>query len=149
MKKIIERTIFIFLSILLEFIISYKLMMYFYNEYYIIKILVTILSFLIVSNILKNSKSLVNDLPWIILILLLPITGTFIYIIINHSVHKSKLLKTITRETKESQKYYQIDNQITKEIDDKGKDILKYLNNYWKFPVSKNNLVKLSLLVYT
>ena len=141
MKKIIERTLFIVLSILLEFIISYKLMMYFYNEYYIIKILVTILSFLIVSNILKNSKSLVNDLPWIILILLLPITGTFIYIIINHSVHKSKLLKKITRETKESQKYYQIDNQITKEIDDKGKDILKYLNNYLKFPVSKNNLV--------
>ena len=129
MKKIIERTILIILSILLEFIISYELMMYFYNEYYIFKILITILSFLIVSNIVKNSKNLVNELPWIILILISHIAGTFIYILVYRSVNKSKLLKHIQKEIKESSKYYQKDKDITKEINDQQKDILKYLNN--------------------
>ena len=142
MKKIIERTILIILSILLEFIISYELMMYFYNEYYIFKILITILSFLIVSNIVKNSKNLVNELPWIILILISPIAGTFIYILVYRSVNKSKLLKHIQKEIKESSKYYQKDKDITKEINDQQKDILKYLNNYLNYPVSKNNQVK-------
>lgn len=142
MKKIIERTFLIILSILLEFVISYKLMIYFYNEYYIIKILITILSFLIVSNIVKNSKSLVNELPWIILILISPIAGTFIYILVYHSVNKSKLLKHIQKEIKEADKYYQKDKDITKEINNQQKDILKYLNNYLNYPVSKNNQVK-------
>lgn len=142
MKKILERTFLIVLSILLEFIISCKLMIYFYNEYYIIKILITILSFLIVSNIVKNSKSLVNELPWIILILISPIAGTFIYILVYHSVNKSKLLKHIQKEIKEADKYYQKDKDITKEINNQQKDILKYLNNYLNYPVSKNNQVK-------
>lgn len=142
MKKIIERTLLVILSILLEFIISYKLMMYFYNEYLIIKILITILSFLIVSNIVKNSKSLVNELPWIILILMSPIAGTFIYILVYRSVTKSKLLKQIQKEIKESSKYYQKNNDITQEINIKQKDVLKYLNNYLNYPVSKNNVVK-------
>lgn len=142
MKKIIERTFLIILGILLEFIISYKLMIYFYNEYYIIKILITILSFLIVSNIVKNSKSLVNELPWIILILIFPLAGTFIYILVYRSVNKSKLLKHIQKEIKESSKYYQKDKNTTREINEQKKDILKYLNNYLNYPVSKNNQVK-------
>ena len=38
MKKILERTILVILSIIIEYIISYELMKYFYNEFFIIKI---------------------------------------------------------------------------------------------------------------
>ena len=142
MKKILERTFLIILSILIEFILSYKLMAYFYNEYYILQILITIISFLIVSNIVKNSKSIINDLLWIILILLFPLAGIFIYLMVKRSIKGSKLLKNIQKETKESFKYYQKDKEITAEINDKQKDILKYLNNFLNYPVSKNNQIK-------
>lgn len=142
MKKILERTFLIILSILIEFILSYKLMAYFYNEYYILQILITIISFLIVSNIVKNSKSIINDLLWIILILLFPLAGIFIYLMVKRSIKGSKLLKNIQKETKESLKYFQKDKEITAEINDKQKDILKYLNNFLNYPVSKNNQIK-------
>lgn len=142
MKKILERTFLIILSILIEFILSYELMTYFYNEYYIIQILITVISFLIVSNIVKNSKSIINDLLWIILILLFPLAGIFIYLMVKRSIKGSKLLKNIQKETKESLKYYQKDKEITEEINDKQKDILKYLNNFLNYPVSKNNQIK-------
>lgn len=117
-------------------------MTYFYNEYYILQILITIISFLIVSNIVKNSKSIINDLLWIILILLFPLAGIFIYLMVKRSIKGSKLLKNIQKETKESFKYYQKDKEITAEINDKQKDILKYLNNFLNYPVSKNNQIK-------
>ena len=117
-------------------------MAYFYNEYYILQILITIISFLIVSNIVKNSKSIINDLLLIILILLFPLAGIFIYLMVKRSIKGSKLLKNIQKETKESFKYYKKDKEITAEINDKQKDILKYLNNFLNYPVSKNNQIK-------
>lgn len=142
MKKILERTILVILSIIIEYIISYELMKYFYNEFFIIKILISIISFLIVSNIVKNSKSIINELPWILIIIIIPIPGTVLYLLVTKSIKNSKIQKNIKEEIKLSQKYYKLDENITNEINNKQKDILKYINNYLNYPVSKNNKVK-------
>ena len=119
MKKIIERTFLIILSILIEFILSYELMTYFYNEYYIIQILITIISFLIVSNIVKNSKSIINDLLWIILILLFPLAGIFIYLMVKRSIKGSKLLKNIQKEFKTTMIYITHDQEEAFSLSDR------------------------------
>ena len=54
---------------------------------------------------------------------------------------KSKTLISIYKSEKNSKKYYRINEKITKELDEKKLDKLKYFNNYLGYPVSKNNQI--------
>lgn len=50
--------------------------------------------------IIKESKSLSKDLPWIIIIMLFPIVGALLYIVIGGNLHKSKVLKQLSKVRK-------------------------------------------------
>lgn len=107
-----------------------------------IKIIYFILSFLLVLEIIKNTKSLSANLPWIILILIAPAAGTMLYWFIGNDLHSSKTLKKVNKEVEDSRKYYIQDEDVLKEINDKKLDKLRYLALDAKFPVTKNNKAK-------
>ena len=107
-----------------------------------IEIIYTVLSILLVLEIIKNAKSLSSNLPWIVLILLFPAAGTMLYLFIGNDLHSSKMLKKVNKEVANSKKYYVQDKKILNELDDKNLDKLKYLALSANFPVTKNNKVK-------
>ena len=65
--------------------------------------------------IIKESKSLSKDLPWIIIIMLFPIVGALLYIVIGGNLHKSKVLKAIKQSEEKGNKYFIQDEKIKKE----------------------------------
>ena len=102
-------------------------------------LLYRLISVLIVLAIIKYSTRISNYLPWIILILIFPIFGTVLLITLGRSYSKSKLFKNILQKEKEYAKFYIQDETIKKEIENKNLDELKYIMNYAKYPVNKNN----------
>lgn len=116
-------------------------MLFFYEKLSLVKIVVSILSVLIILKIIKNSKSMTNDIPIILLIAIAPVAGTLIYIALGSNMLSSKTLINIYKSEKESKKYYLIDKNITKELEDNNLDKLKYFNNYLNYPVTKNNKI--------
>lgn len=101
--------------------------------------------------IIKESKSLSKDLPWIIIIMLFPIVGALLYIVIGGNLHKSKVLKAIKQSEEKGNKYFIQDEKIKKEIESQNNGKINYLMNYLNFPVTKNNNInyyKLGELAY-
>jgi cardiolipin synthase len=107
----------------------------------VIRIIYFILSILLILEIVKNTKSLSSNLPWIVLILLFPAAGTMLYLFIGNDFHSSKTLKKINKEVENSKQYYVQDPNILKELNDRNLDKLKFLTLDANFPVTKNNKV--------
>ena len=141
MYTTIKRCFFVALSLVIQILFNVYIMLYFYKNIALVQFVVLLLSVIIVLNIVKNSKNLNNDLPWIITILITPVFGTLIYISIGESILGSKTLKNIYLKEKEAKKYYKIDPDVTKELEDKNLDKLKYFNNYLNIPVTTNNKI--------
>ena len=53
------------------------------------KIITLLMSVLLVLGIIKESKSLSKDLPWIIIIMVFPIIGALLYIVIGGNLKPS------------------------------------------------------------
>lgn len=137
----IKRCVIVALSFILQISFSVVIMLYFYEKLFLVKALVSVLSILIILNIIKNSKRITNEIPIILLIAITPVAGTLIYIALGSNMLKSKTLISIYKSEKNSKKYYHINEKITKELDEKKLDKLKYFNNYLGYPVSKNNQI--------
>ena len=137
----IKRCVIVALSFILQISFSVVIMLYFYEKLFLVKALVSVLSILIILNIIKNSKRITNEIPIILLIAITPVAGTLIYIALGSNMLKSKTLISIYKSEKNSKKYYHINEKTTKELDEKKLDKLKYFNNYLGYPVSKNNQI--------
>lgn len=151
MGMAIKRFIIVGIGLLLQILLSLFTLLVLGKYVAIIELLYFILSILIVLFIIKESKNLSNDLPWIIIILIFPIAGALLYVIIGRNLRRSKILKKINKHIESSKKYLVQDKKIEKEINDKNYDKLKYIYNCAGFPVSKNNDIKyypLGELVY-
>ena len=118
MKDAIKRTIIVALGVILQFGFFILIQLYFHDKITIIRIIYNLLSISIILKIIKDSTSLSNDLPWIILILLFPIFGTILLITLSSNYARSKLLKNIFKSEKEYQQYLNQDIKIRKEIDE-------------------------------
>ncbi len=137
-----KRLLIVTLSFIIQIVFSMSLATLLSELVTIIKIIYFILSFLLILEIIKNSKSLSANLPWIVLITILPVAGTMLYLFIGNDLHSSKTLKKVNKEVKESKKYYIQDKNVMKDINDNDLDKLKYLSKDANFPVTKNNKVK-------
>ena len=65
------------------------------SSFVFIEIALHILSILIVLNILRTSRHLSSDLMWIILIMLFPVFGTFVYVLMTLSLLFGKTFRNI------------------------------------------------------
>lgn len=142
MKMAIRRGIIVGLGVIFQILLSLTVLLLFGQRIAIVEIIYAILSMLIVLGIIKESKNLSKDLPWIIIIMIFPIAGALLYIVIGNNLHKSKVLKNINRYEKMGNKYLVQDKEIKKEIHEKEYGGLKYLMNYVGYPVTKNNDIK-------
>lgn len=116
----IKRCVIVALSFILQISFSVVIMLYFYEKLFLVKALVSVLSILIILNIIKNSKRITNEIPIILLIAITPVAGTLIYIALGSNMLKSKTLISIYKSEKNSKKYYHINEKITKELDEKN-----------------------------
>ena len=93
MLAIIKRGFIVALSFILQIGFFVGVMLFLYDKIVLVQIIVSLLSIIIVLTIIKNTRSLTNDLPWIMLILVTPIAGTLIYLALGRNMLKSKTLK--------------------------------------------------------
>lgn len=140
MKEAIKRGIIVGLGIQAQIIITLLLYLYLIDKLWIINILFAILQTLIIVNLIKNSKNYSYTLPLIILLLFFPLIGSLLYIIILQNKNNSKVLKNIKKSEEQSKKYLKTDEKIKEEIE--FSPSLKYLHNYAKMPITKNNEVE-------
>lgn len=139
MLNAIKRAIIVILGVILQFCFILLIGIFFKQYFVLSNVIYWLISVFIILWIVKNSTRLSNDLPWIILILIFPVLGTILLVTLGRSYTKSKLLKNILKKEKEYSKYYEQDEYIKKEIEDNNLDQLKYIMNYAKYPVTKNN----------
>ncbi len=137
-----KRLFIVTLSFIFQVVFSMSLGALLSEFVLIIRIVYFILCLLLVLEITKNTKSLSANLPWIILILLMPAAGTMLYLFIGNDLHSSKTLKKVNKEVDFARKYYIQDEEILKDINNNNLDKLKYLATNASFPVTKHNVVK-------
>ena len=142
MRKAIKRGLVVALGVIIQILLSLSVLIFFGQKIAIIESFYSILSVLLVLGIIKESKSLSKDLPWIIIIMLFPIVGALLYVVIGGNLRKSKVLKAIKQSEENGSKYFVQDEKIKKEIEQQNNGKINYLMNYLNFPVTKNNDIK-------
>ena len=142
MKMAIKRGVIVGISLILQIMLSLTFLLFLGKYIAIIETFYLIFSILLVLAIIKESKNLSSDLPWIIIILLFPIAGALLYVVIGGNLHRSKILKNINKQIENSRKYLIQDEKIKLEMQENDFDKLKYISNYVGFPVTKNNDLK-------
>ena len=142
MKMALKRGVIVAIGVILQLLLTLFVYLCLGKYIKVIGILYSLLSIIIVLFIIKNSKRLSSDLPWIIIIMLFPIIGSLLYVIIGRNIHRSKLLKSINKNINYANKYLKQDELILNEIEKKEYTDLKYISSFAGFPVTKNNKVE-------
>lgn len=142
MKLALRRISIVGICTLLQMSITMFLYLILGDYFTFIGLIYRLLSIRIVLEIVTKSTKLSLDMPWIILILMYPIIGTFLYVVIGKNKRNSKLLKNINKNVKESKNYLKQDEKIKQEIVDIKDGPLKYIIDYAKYPVTKNNEIE-------
>ncbi|MBR1540046.1 MAG: cardiolipin synthase [Clostridia bacterium] len=137
MQMAIKKGIVVILGVFFQIIFSLFIYLFLIENFAIIQIFYSIIGFLLVLALVRNSRSYSYTLPWIIILILVPLLGTILYLIIGKNKLRSKTLKRIVKSTEESQKYLIQDEKIREEFQENGK--IKYISDYTGFPVTKNN----------
>lgn len=141
---------FIFIIVLsiigciIEAFLLFKVLLILDTSFYWLLLFSKIFSFIVVLIIVKKSKALNKDIPWIIIILLFPFIGTFIYFVLGSDLLKSKVLKKIAKSLETNKQYFLEDQKVRKEILQRKDPTLMYLSEYCNFLVT--NQIKLNTI---
>ena len=110
------------------------------SSFVFIEVVLHILSVLIVLNIVRTSRHLSSDLMWILLIMLFPVFGTFVYVMMFMSLLFGKTFRNIIQEQKKASSYYIQDESIIDEIQQDNKDYVSQLAFLYEegFPFYRN-----------
>ena len=123
-----------------EIVLYCNLFKWLTTSFVFIEIVLHILSILIVLNIVRTSRHLSSDLMWIILIMLFPVFGTFVYVLMLLSLLFGKTFRNIIKEQKKASSYYIQDESIIDEICNDNPDYVSQLAFLHKegFPFYRN-----------
>ncbi len=139
MSLILLAIILSILGVSLEVLFNYIIFIDLEKIFLIFQLGLKLLSVLIVLFLIKNRKTLSKEIPWIIFIMLFPITGTISYLIFASDLIKSNLLKKIAGCSKEAKDNYHQDPKILEEL--QPNNIVNYISNVGNYPITKNNQV--------
>ena len=98
-----------------EIVLYCNLFKWLTTSFVFVEIVLHILSILIVLNIVRTSRHLSSDLMWIILIMLFPVFGTFVYVLMLLSLLFGKTFRNIIKEQKKAEKYIFMEYFIVEE----------------------------------
>lgn len=99
----VRRIIPLIIIVLGELGLYYFLFEWLTTSFVLVEVILHILSILIVLNIVRTSRHLSSDLMWIILIMLFPVFGTFVYVLMLLSLLFGKTFRNIIIEQKRLQ----------------------------------------------
>lgn len=142
--KIFERIVrygIVAVGAMIEFFIIYVLFNYFTAHFAWIELILRLLSIITVVSIINNSRHLSSDMIWIILILLFPIPGTFIFLFLGGNLFGSRTTRSIVASTQDAKKYYQQDTEVYNEMIEETPDLkgdFHYLSQTEGFPFYRN-----------
>ena len=136
MKLKIKKLLLFIICLISQIIIS--IIIYQYLKKYIIPIDISfkIISLIICSIIIRESKGLSYHVPWLLLIMLFPIIGTILFFIIGTNTIQNKKMKELNQIIEKSKKY------LKKEALNTTSTTLQYIHNFTSYPITNNNDVK-------
>lgn len=137
MQMAIKKGIVVGIGVLLQILLSLGGYIVLGELIGFVSIFYTILGFLLILGLIRNSKNYSYTLPWILILFSYPLIGTLLYIILGRSKNNSKVLKSITASEKDSKRYLIQDKTIREEFENNGK--LRYISDFTGYPVTKNN----------
>ena len=140
MSMVIKRGVVVVIGLLLQILLFLFIYLFFREQSFLFSIIYQLFGFVIVFWIIKNSRNLSFDLPWLIIILLFPLVGTLLYLIIGYNKRKSRTMKKILSNEKNINNYLVQDESIKKEIKDNSS--IRYITDYLGYPVTANNDVE-------
>lgn len=138
----IKRGIVVAAGVMLQLAFSISVFLFFRDKAAWIETIYRIIGVLIVLAIVKGSKRLSADLPWVILILAVPVFGALLYLILGRSYLRSDTLKRIHATTEESRRYLRQDEALFESVDTDKRGQLKYIANKAGYPATTGNEVK-------
>ncbi|MBQ0071175.1 MAG: PLDc N-terminal domain-containing protein, partial [Spirochaetales bacterium] len=142
-KNGVKRMLFVGVSILLEFLFLYMLLFRMSSDAYVtgaLRILATVL----VLHIYSQKKTSAIKMPWILLLLLSPVFGIFLYYLIGLNSHTKKMQRQY-REVGEELMPLLPENRETQEslkaLDPAAANITSYLKRNAGFPVYNDSRI--------
>lgn len=135
------RIVTLIIGLLIELIIILGILNFFQASASWVIALLRLLGIVIAISILNNSRHLSSDKLWVILIVLLPVAGTFGFIVFASGLFSSKTFKALYLETDHAQKYFHKDDAVLKEMKQAMPDLsgdFRYIQNAAGFPLYRN-----------
>ena len=105
----------------------YVLFKWLTSSFVYIEMILHLSAFFIILNLVRTSRHLSSDLMWIIMIMLFPVFGTFVYIIMVVSLIFGKTFRNIITEQKKAAPYYKQDASVIQEIQTINPDFVSQL----------------------
>ena len=141
MDFLIALVIFLIIGFFLDIFLFFRFFMAVKILFFWKIVLEKIFGLLVILLIIKKSKSLNKDIPWIVIILLFPIIGTILYFMIGSDFIKSKKLINISNKIEEQKQY--LVKESSKLLDERQEDnTIKYLSKYCGYPITKNKRIE-------
>ena len=137
MGMALKRGIIIVFGLCAQICLYLFVYLFFINHVPVLHIFVDGLALLLALWLIKNSKNYSYTLPWLVIILLVPIVGALLYFILGYNKKNSKTLKSITKSEAKSKRYL-VQNEKTKH-EFRHNSKLRYITNYSGYPVTRNN----------
>ena len=135
MRMAIGRIAVAILGLVLQIALLVFLNVFFAEHVIIVDLCYTIGALLLVLHIVRKSSNYSYTLPWIIILLMFPLVGAVLYVVLGQNKKRSKMLKSIKKQSKISSKYLEQDKSI--KFGNNGR--LKYISNFSNYPVTCNN----------
>ncbi|MDD7305536.1 MAG: cardiolipin synthase [Peptoniphilaceae bacterium] len=141
LKNIFSRISIMVIMIILEFILLISLVFWFGVKVSWIENIFRVVGLFIVVSIINNSRHLSADMLWILAILIVPVSGTALYLFLGADLLLSKTFQNIKKSTKDAEKYYIQNPEVLEEMKVIAKDEsgqFKYISEYSGYPFYKN-----------
>lgn len=144
MNEAIKRIMVIAICIIFQLVVTLSILIEISDHFALIHLLYEILSILIFLGIIRNSKSMNNKIPWIILISISPIIGGLLYLILGRNLYRSKTLKSINKSIEKSKKNLKQDKKILEKLKQENKNIYGQVRYIWEnagYPITHKNRI--------
>ena len=117
LKLLTNRAAYMVLMVLMEIILLTGLARNFAGHLAWIEGVLRLFSVVIVLQIIRTSRHLSSDLMWILLIILFPVPGTFMYLLLGANLILSRKFWNLVKSTADSRPYYEQDAETLREME--------------------------------
>lgn len=139
MRNAVVKGTIVGIGLIIQVSITLFIYLFLGRQLWIVNTFYGVLRIVLVLGLIKNSIHYSYTLPWLIILLLLPVVGTLMYVIIGRNKIRSQLLKRIIKSEKNSKKYLIQNEKVRLEIENNSR--IRYLCDFAGYPVTKNNEV--------